>query len=102
MRNLSHCVFLCLMAIAFGVAAGEPELASDWPGWRGPTHDGVAAAGQTPAMKWSESENVLWASPVPGRGQGSPIVVGERVFVTAAEPEREVQSVLCFDRGTGK
>ena len=80
MRNLSHGVFLCLIAIAFGAAAGEPDLASDWPWWRGPTHDGVAAGGQSPPLRWSEKESVLWASPIPGRGQGSPIVVGERVF----------------------
>jgi len=82
--------------------AQQVDLATDWPWWRGPTHDGVAAGGQSPPLKWNEMENVFWASAIPGRGQGSPIVVGERVFVTAAEPEREVQSVLCFDRGTGK
>jgi len=104
-------IFVALSLIgvdALRMEAAEPapnlqlDLAADWPWWRGPTHDGVAAAGQQPVLKWSEKENVLWSSPIPGRGQGSPIVVGEQVFVTAAEPQREVQSVLCFDRGTGK
>lgn len=76
--------------------------ATDWPWWRGPNRNGIAAAGQKPPLKWSESENVLWKSPVPGRGHGSPAVVGDQVFLAGAEHDREVQSVLCYDRQTGK
>jgi outer membrane protein assembly factor BamB len=82
-----------------------PRLArveADWREWRGPTHDGIAAPGQQPPLHWSATENVLWSSSIPGRGHGSPIVAGERVFVAAAEPEKEVQSVLCVDRATGR
>jgi outer membrane protein assembly factor BamB len=75
---------------------------ADWPWWRGPDRNGVAAAGQKPPLKWSERENILWKSPVPGRGHGSPTVVGDQVFLAAADHERETQSVLCFDRRTGK
>jgi outer membrane protein assembly factor BamB len=76
--------------------------ATDWPWWRGPNRNGIAAADQKPPLTWSETENVRWKSPVPGRGHGSPTVVGDQVFLAAAEPDREVQSVLCFDRNTGK
>ena len=76
--------------------------AADWPWWRGPTRNGIAAAKQNVPLKWSESENVLWKSPIPGRGHGSPTVVGDQVFLATADREREVQSVLCFDRRTGK
>jgi outer membrane protein assembly factor BamB len=75
---------------------------ADWPWWRGPTRDGHAAAGQKPPLKWSETENVLWKVPVPGRGHGSPIVVGDQVILATAEDARGTQSVLCFDRLTGK
>jgi outer membrane protein assembly factor BamB len=74
---------------------------TDWPWWRGPDRNGIAAA-QKPPLKWSETENVLWKSPVPGRGHGSPTVVGDQVFLATAEHDREVQSVLCFHRQTGK
>ncbi len=50
---------------------------ADWPWWRGQTRNGIAAAKQKPPLKWSESENVLWKVAVPGRGHGSPTVVGE-------------------------
>jgi outer membrane protein assembly factor BamB len=76
--------------------------AADWPWWRGPDRNGIARAEQKPPLKWNESENVLWKSPVPGRGHGSPTVVGDQVFLAAADPENEAQSVLCFHRQTGK
>lgn len=76
--------------------------ASDWPWWRGPNRDGIADPKQSPPLTWSEKENVVWKSPIPGRGHSSPIVVGEQVFLATAEPDRQVQSVLCYDRKTGK
>ena len=83
--------------------AGAVTVApTDWPWWRGPNRNGIAAADQHPPLTWSETENVLWKSPVPGRGHGSPTVVGDQVFLATAEHDREVQSVLCFDRNTGK
>jgi hypothetical protein len=74
----------------------------DWPWWRGPNRNGVAAPDQAPPVKWSDSENVLWKAAVPGRGHGSPTVVGNQVFLAAADHERQVQSVLCFHRRTGE
>ncbi len=85
-------------------AAADPITcaATDWPWWRGPNRNGVADANQKPPLKWSETENVLWKSPVPGRGHGSPTVVGDQVFLATAEPQDEVQSVLCYNRQTGE
>jgi outer membrane protein assembly factor BamB len=74
----------------------------DWPWWRGPQRNGIAGASEKPPLKWSESDGVLWKSPVPGRGHGSPIVVGDQVILATAEHDKEVQSVLCFDRRNGK
>lgn len=86
--------------------ADEPrkELipATDWPWWRGPNRDGIAYPKQQPPLKWSETENVLWSTPIPGRGHGSPALVGNRIFLVTAEQDKEIQSVLCFDRASGK
>jgi len=76
--------------------------ATDWPAWRGPTRDGIAAHGQNPPVRWSETEGILWKSPVPGRGHGSPTVVGDRIFLATADQAKHTQSVLCLDRHTGK
>ena len=86
------------------IARGERVAAAsdDWPAWRGPTRDGIAAPGQTPPQHWSETENILWRTPVPGRGHSSPTVVGNRIYLTTADPEKQTQQVLCFDRSNGK
>ncbi|HEY1186225.1 MAG TPA: PQQ-binding-like beta-propeller repeat protein, partial [Gemmata sp.] len=93
---------LTLAAQLPGAETDAPKVApTDWPWWRGYTRDGVAAEQKVP-LEWSKDKNVRWEAAVPGRGHGSPAVVGERVFLATAEPETEVQSLLCFDRRTGK
>jgi len=75
---------------------------TDWPWWRGPQRNGIAAANQHPPLRWSESENVLWKTPISGRGHGSVTVVGDQLFLATADDERQTQSVLCYDRKTGR
>ena len=84
--------------------AAEPIVVgeNDWPWWRGPRQDEIASGSQRPPKVWSETENVVWKTPIPGRGHGAAIVVGEQVFLAVAEPDSQTQSVLCLDRATGK
>ena len=76
--------------------------ADDWPWWRGPKLDNIAAAPQTPPTRWSATENVIWKSDVPGRGHGSPTIWGDRIFLPTADEGAEAQFILCFDRRSGK
>jgi outer membrane protein assembly factor BamB len=78
------------------------DRASDWPAWRGPTRDGIAASGQSPPVHWSETETILWKTPVAGCGHGSPTVVGDRIYLATSDRGQQTQSVLCLDRRTGK
>ena len=80
------------------------EIAStDWPWWRGPLRNGTASAKQTPPTEFSTSKNLIWKAPIPGRGHGSPTVVGGQVFVATANEQIDgQQSLLCFDRQTGE
>jgi outer membrane protein assembly factor BamB len=55
--------------------------AEDWPCWRGPQGDGTSLESGVPTT-WSDVDNVAWKVPLPGIGHSSPIVVGERIFVT--------------------
>ena len=57
-------------------------LAADWPHWRGPNASGVAGAGSLP-VRWGAAENVAWKAPLGGVGVSTPIVSGDRVFVTS-------------------
>lgn len=107
---LCVCCFLSVGLLELPHASGAEfkkgskiELsATDWPWWRGPNRNGIASADQTPPLKWGETENVVWKSPIPGKGYGSPVVVGERIYLATAEIEEQVQSVLCYDNSSGK
>lgn len=92
---------LCLLASSPADAFGV-EMASDWPRWRGPLGTGVAPAEASPPLSWSNTENVVWKAPVPGRGHSSPTVVGQSVYLTTADEAKETQSVLCYERATGR
>lgn len=74
----------------------------DWPWWRGPNRNGMGSDTAKPPKKFGKRENVLWKVPVPGRGHGSPIVIGSRVFLPTADLQRPAHSVLAFDLESGK
>ena len=75
-----------------GVAGRWPSLPVDparrayWPQWRGPLATGVSTRADPPA-EWSETKNVRWKIEIPGRGSGSPVVWGDRLFVLTAVPK---------------
>jgi len=102
--NLWLVVPLCVAATALSIRAASLPIdpAKDWPEWRGPTRDGIAAPGQNPPVQWSETNNVLWKTPIPGRGHASPTVVGNRIYLPTSDRNKQAQSILCFDRATGK
>lgn len=75
------------------------EGAKYWPVWRGPSRQGVVD-GSYPDS-WSATENVLWKKPVPGRGNSSPIVWGDRIFLTTAYESGRRVSLLAFRRSDG-
>lgn len=78
-----------------------PEFApEDWPWWRGPERNGHSQSESAP-LTWSESENIIWKTAVPGRGHSSPTVVGDRIFLATADETAQTQSLLAFDRATG-
>ena len=81
--------------------AVEGEGAKYWPRWRGPSGQGLVAAGAY-TDTWSATTHVQWKAPVPGRGNSSPVVWGDRIFLTTAREEGRRLSMLAFSRGDGK
>src|SRR5262245_40953738 len=81
-----------------GACAITPAL-NNWPQWRGPLANGVAPHANPP-IHWSETNNVRWKIPLPGKGHSSPIVFGDLVFVTAAVPIGEAQKPV-YDNAPG-
>lgn len=79
------------------ISVGE----NDWPWWRGVSQTGVVNAQEIPTT-WGPETNVIWKTNLPGRGHASPTVVGDRIYLATADEQAETQSVLAYDRTTGK
>ncbi|MEX1042337.1 MAG: PQQ-binding-like beta-propeller repeat protein [Pirellulaceae bacterium] len=89
-----------------------PCAAQDWPQFRGPSAAGLTTATDVP-LTWSDTENLLWKVDLPGPGSSSPVIWGERLYLTCytgyglseedpGEKENLVRRLLCFDRSTGE
>jgi outer membrane protein assembly factor BamB len=116
---------LLFVTLAWGVV----QSGDNWPYWRGPAADGMAA-GDAP-LQWSDTQNVKWKADIPGRGSSSPVIWGDQIFVTTAiktgpdakpepaaagaptpAPKMQLSTpgpqaehkfeVICLDRKTGK
>ena len=70
--------------VAVASLAAAPRQSSDWRQWRGPFNTGMAI-GDAP-LRWSDSSGVAWKVPIPGRGHSTPVIVGDRIFLTTAVP----------------
>src|ERR1022692_2995230 len=73
---------LTLLLTLSAMLAGPAATSEDWPGWRGPTQNGVSLLKNFP-LSWSAAENVAWKTGLPGKGLSSPVIFGKRVFLTA-------------------
>ena len=73
------------VAIALISATAAAAAAPEWPQWRGPLGTGVAP-GAKPPLEWSEDKNVRWKTPLPGLGHSTPVIAGDKIFVTTAVP----------------
>jgi outer membrane protein assembly factor BamB len=77
--------------ILLSLAAGSTALAAapeDWSQFRGPRVDGIARGRKLPTT-WSQAENVVWKTEIPGLGWSQPVVAKNRIFVTTAVSEQE-------------
>lgn len=90
MNRMGSAVMLsatALLACAFGAAESAADPTANamrhWGSWRGPLSSGVAPSADPP-LTWSESSNVKWKRELPGRGQSSPVVWGDRIYLTSA------------------
>src|SRR4051794_32271285 len=75
--------------------------ADNWPAWRGPTGQGFCAE-KGLLLTWSDKENVKWKVPLADQGNSTPVVWGDRIFLTQANKGGSVRSLLCLARADGK
>src|SRR5437867_3724632 len=103
---MKHAQIYVFVAFATSISpCGTPSAshAADWPQWRGPNASGVADGRSLPTH-WSQTGNIRWSVKLPGWGTSSPVVYGERLFVTSQVEQGGKKSLLtlCFHRDTGK
>ncbi|MBI3411861.1 MAG: PQQ-binding-like beta-propeller repeat protein [Planctomycetes bacterium] len=67
--------------------------ADNWPSWRGPEGNGISKETGLP-VEWDEAKNVVWTLPLPGRGGATPVIWGDRIFLTSGEGNDQV--LLCI------
>src|SRR5258705_119216 len=96
--NPMRSVMLGLLLTTGQIDPVSPE--DTWPQWRGPTHDSVSPAASLPTH-WSRTENVVWKAPLPGKGNSTPAIWKDAVFVTTQVDDDRLL-VLRLDRATGK
>src|SRR5687768_8259022 len=73
---------------------------ADWPGWRGA--DGFGISSDKAPIRWTKTDNVRWRTPLPEPGNSTPVVWGNRIFVTQAVKTEGRRTLMCFDRASGK
>jgi outer membrane protein assembly factor BamB len=92
-RLLALCAFLPLLVV--------PAQAEEWPSWRGPRGDGTSLEKGVP-VTWNAREHIRWKTPLPGVGHSSPVIWGDRIFVTSCVDGDGQRLLLCLDRRDGK
>jgi outer membrane protein assembly factor BamB len=78
-----------------------PGAESQWPCFRGPTGQGIALETEFP-LTWSPTENILWKVELSGRGHSSPVIWGDRLFITSASRDGKTRELFCFSRAQGQ
>ena len=91
-----------VLALSLTLALALTLRAADWTQFKGPNASGVSPETKLP-VEWSKDKGIAWTAKLPARGVSSPVVVGDRVYVTCSSGVRDDRlHVLCFDAKTGK
>jgi outer membrane protein assembly factor BamB len=95
--------FALLCGILLWALPAPPMVADNWPQWRGPESDGTSSESGLP-LDWGTDRNIAWRLPLPERGAATPIVWGERIFLTVGEDPRQSNALWLWsiDRASGE
>lgn len=93
---------ILLLAAGLNPISSSVLAAEDWPEFRGPTGQGIAAAKNVP-LHWNASSNVVWKTAIPGEGWSSPVLVNGKIYLTAAVTDSTNTSLraLCVNAKDG-
>jgi len=89
-----------LLALTGFFLASSLTRAENWPAWRGPTGQGLSTETSLPT-EWSPSKNVKWKIALPDSGNSTPIVWGDKIFLTQSTEKGKKRSLWCLNRADG-
>ena len=75
---------------------------ADWPFWRGDLAGSGTSSETKLPIQWDKKKNVKWRIALPEAGNSSPVISGDRIFLTQPNTEKKRRGLLCLDRKTGK
>lgn len=87
--------------VALAVLSASSGRAGDWPQWRGPAFNGSSDEKNLSAQ-WSKTENIAWSADLSGVAASTPVVAGDRVFLSGVDAANDALLAMCFDRANGK
>jgi outer membrane protein assembly factor BamB len=87
---------VCWSAAVHAAGSGE-----NWTSYRGPADQGYCGSAALP-VRWSEGENVVWKTPLPGKAWSSPVIWDDRIWLTTATEDGTQLSAICVAKGSGK
>lgn len=101
---MKQIVLLLAVAMTSSAVIAVETKRIDWPCWRGSNGDNHAPIETSAPLRWNlkTGENVVWKTPIPGRGHSTPVMVGDAIFLTTSEAKDQSQSVIKLNRDTGR
>lgn len=101
MNTLPRIVRYLLACATVWLLSATEAQADDWSRWRGDDGSAVADA-KVPPASWSSERNIVWKARIDGEGSSSPVVIGDRVYITSSRDEGTVRLVHALDAVTGR
>ncbi len=95
---LSYPCFALLLTIATFL---NSEANDNWPNWRGPSNQGRISQTDLP-LSWGKNKNLIWKFNLPDRGNSTPVVWENKIFLTQAIEKKNQRNLICLDLQSGK
>ncbi len=97
MKSAMKCQVTAVVIVLMSTALAT----ANWPDWRGPTGQGHSDVKGLP-LHWSETQNIVWKTPIHDLGYSTPVVWGNQIWLTTAAAKGEVLFAMCIDLNSGK
>jgi outer membrane protein assembly factor BamB len=98
---MRRCALPLFTSLLSALLLSSAKASEDWPQFRGPTQQGWAESADLPTT-WSETQNIVWKTAIPGLGWSSPVILDQQIWMTTATNDGKSLRAVCVDQNTGK